>query len=97
MFDETGNLLTEDPLIKNDSPTFTWNSSKNGYVADSSAYNAYWILLTPNANAKYMRVIVNGRTEGTKGFVDLKCYLNYYSEPSYLKYILDGLNTYDPN
>ena len=62
MFDENGNLLTEDPLIKNDSPIFTWNSSKNGYVADSSAYNAYWILLTPNANAKYMRVIVNGRT-----------------------------------
>lgn len=95
MFDENGTLLTEDPLIKNDSPVFTWNSSKNGYVADSSAYNAYWILLTPNANAKYMRVIVNGRNEGTKGFIDLKCYLNYYSEPEYLKQILDGLNTYD--
>lgn len=97
MFDDNGNLLTEDPLIKNDSPIFTWNSSKNGYVADSSAYNAYWILMTPNANAKYMRVIVNGRTTGTKGFLDLKCYLNYYSEPRYLKYILDGLNTYDAN
>lgn len=97
MFDDNGNLLTEDPLIKNDSPIFTWNSSKNGYVADSSAYNAYWILMTPNTNATYMRVIVNGRNEGTKGFIDLKCYLNYYSEPEYLKHILDGLNTYDAN
>lgn len=97
MFDENGDLLTVDPEIKNDSPIFTWNSEKNGYVAASGAYNACWLLLTPNENAKYMRVIVNGVGSGTKGFLDLKCYMNYYTEPRYLKYILDGLNTYDSN
>lgn len=94
-YDENGNLIKNDPQVLFDSPMFYWNSELNGYTNTPDVYNLYWLMIKKTDAVKFMRISVNAERNGYMAFAETKCYFNYFTEPSNLKLILDGLNTYD--